>query len=160
MDDDNDEEDIEEMNEVQCKEKENTLSPSSSLTSGTDVYMDAVDIINEDANDQKSGREEFSFVLSRSNSLDGSLTPICYGSFSKEIVDSFAVNLHRIDKDVARCDRTYTYFTNIQNLKKLRNIMCTSVYLFHPQILLIEIRSFIDMFGIILPLATFKECAI
>jgi hypothetical protein len=42
--------------EVQSKEKENTLSPSSSLTSGTDVYMDAVDIINEDNDDHKSGR--------------------------------------------------------------------------------------------------------
>jgi len=60
--------------------------------------------------------------------LDGSLTPICYGSFTKEIIDSFSANLHRIDKDVARCDRTYPYFTNINNLKKLRNIMCTYVF--------------------------------
>jgi len=90
-----------------------TLSPSSSLTSGTDVYMDAVDILHEDQ---------------QNNQSDGSLTPICYGSFSKEIIDAFAANLHRIDKDVARCDRTYSYFTNINNLKKLRNIMCNYVW--------------------------------
>lgn len=103
-----------------------TLSPSSSLTSGTDVYMDAVEILNDEISNEKSGRHEFNnqfhvfLVIS-----DGSLTPICYGSFSKEIIDAFSANLHRIDKDVARCDRTYSYFTNMNNLKKLRNIMCT-----------------------------------
>jgi hypothetical protein len=35
---------------------ENTLSPSSSLTSGTDVYMDAVDILNDEQQDNKSGK--------------------------------------------------------------------------------------------------------
>lgn len=34
-----------------------------------------------------------------------------------------ALNLHRIDKDVQRCDRNYYYFTTA-NLEKLRNIMC------------------------------------
>lgn len=34
-----------------------------------------------------------------------------------------ALNLHRIDKDVQRCDRNYCYFTTA-NLEKLRNIMC------------------------------------
>ena len=72
--------------------------------------------------------------------LDGSLTPICYGRFSKELIDAFAANLHRIDKDVARCDRTYVYFTNINNLKKLRNIMCT--YVFETDISIILIRTF------------------
>ncbi|UJR28351.1 hypothetical protein I4U23_009593 [Adineta vaga] len=101
------------QDETMIKEQENTLSPSSSLTSGTDVYMDAVEVFNDDNVDDLS---------------DGSLTPICYGSFSKDIIDAFTVNLHRIDKDVARCDRTYSYFTNINNLKKLRNIMCTYVW--------------------------------
>jgi hypothetical protein len=88
-------------------EQNETISPSSSITSCTDVYMDAVDMVNDD------GRS------------DGSLTPIYYGSFSKEIIDAFAANLHRIDKDVARCDRNYSYFINLDNLKKLRTIMCT-----------------------------------
>ncbi|CAF0809598.1 unnamed protein product [Adineta steineri] len=99
--------------EVMMKEKENTLSPSSSLTSGTDVYMDAVEIFSDDNQDNKS---------------DGTITPICYGSFTKDIIDAFTLNLHRIDKDVARCDRNYPYFTNLNNLKKLRNIMCTYVW--------------------------------
>ena len=58
MDDDDDEEGKEddENDEVLLKEKENTLSPSSSLTSGTDVYMDAVDVLNEEQDDHISGR--------------------------------------------------------------------------------------------------------
>ncbi|CAM4901799.1 unnamed protein product [Rotaria socialis] len=103
----------EQDNEVDQKLLDNHLSPSSSLTSGTDVYMDAVEILSDEQ---------------PNNGSDGSLTPICYGSFTKETIDAFSVNLHRIDKDVARCDRTYTYFTNMNNLKKLRNIMCTYVW--------------------------------
>ncbi|KAL0961654.1 hypothetical protein UPYG_G00353350 [Umbra pygmaea] len=38
-----------------------------------------------------------------------------------------ALNLHRIDKDVQRCDRNYYYFTTA-NLEKLRNIMCSYVW--------------------------------
>ena len=42
-----------------------------------------------------------------------------------ELVSNFALNMHRIDKDVTRCDRTYWYFTSNDNLKKLKNIMYT-----------------------------------
>ncbi|KAI5695903.1 hypothetical protein M8J75_005084 [Diaphorina citri] len=44
-----------------------------------------------------------------------------------ELLESFGLNLHRIDKDVLRCDRNYHYFTP-ENLDKLRNIMCTYVW--------------------------------
>ncbi|CAF1687244.1 unnamed protein product, partial [Adineta ricciae] len=90
-------------------EQKEHFSPTPSLTSGADVYMDAMD----DFDDGQS---------------DGSLTPIHYGSFSKETIDLFAANIHRIDKDVARCDRNYPYFMNLNNLKKLRNVMCTYVW--------------------------------
>ncbi|XP_063219089.1 small G protein signaling modulator 2-like [Bacillus rossius redtenbacheri] len=49
------------------------------------------------------------------------------GIYSVELLDTFGLNLHRIDKDVQRCDRNYWYFTN-ENLEKLRNIMCTYVW--------------------------------
>lgn len=42
----------------------------------------------------------------------------------------YLINLHRIDKDVRRCDRQYWYFT-LENLEKLRNIMCR-YRAFHP----------------------------
>ncbi len=44
---------------------------------------------------------------------------------NKKLVDNFALNIHRIDKDVTRCDRNYWYFSNIENLKKLKNIIYT-----------------------------------
>uniref|UniRef100_A0A4W6CZN2 Small G protein signaling modulator 1b n=1 Tax=Lates calcarifer TaxID=8187 RepID=A0A4W6CZN2_LATCA len=46
---------------------------------------------------------------------------------SQETLDMYLINLHRIDKDVRRCDRTYWYFTP-ENLEKLRNIMCSYVW--------------------------------
>ncbi|XP_035206832.1 small G protein signaling modulator 1-like, partial [Stegodyphus dumicola] len=49
------------------------------------------------------------------------------GVYSNELLDLFSLNLHRIDKDVQRCDRNYWYFTG-NNLEKLRNVMCTYVW--------------------------------
>ncbi|RZF42102.1 hypothetical protein LSTR_LSTR006695 [Laodelphax striatellus] len=49
------------------------------------------------------------------------------GVYSAELLEVFGLNLHRIDKDVQRCDRNYYYFTP-DNLEKLRNIMCTYVW--------------------------------
>ncbi|XP_047228921.1 small G protein signaling modulator 1 isoform X1 [Girardinichthys multiradiatus] len=48
-------------------------------------------------------------------------------TYSQETLDMYLINLHRIDKDVRRCDRTYWYFTT-DNLEKLRNIMCSYVW--------------------------------
>lgn len=44
-----------------------------------------------------------------------------------ELLDVFSLNMHRIDKDVQRCDRNFWYFSN-ENLEKLRNVMCTYVW--------------------------------
>ncbi|XP_027137825.1 small G protein signaling modulator 1 isoform X2 [Larimichthys crocea] len=48
-------------------------------------------------------------------------------TYSQETLDMYLINLHRIDKDVRRCDRAYWYFTP-DNLDKLRNIMCSYVW--------------------------------
>ncbi|CAB4039206.1 Hypothetical predicted protein, partial [Paramuricea clavata] len=48
-------------------------------------------------------------------------------SYSDDLLDNFGLNIHRIDKDVLRCDRNYPYF-NHENLEKLRRIMCTYVW--------------------------------
>ncbi|XP_031133894.2 small G protein signaling modulator 1 isoform X2 [Sander lucioperca] len=48
-------------------------------------------------------------------------------TYSQETLDMYLINLHRIDKDVRRCDRAYWYFTP-ENLEKLRNIMCSYVW--------------------------------
>ncbi|XP_022257394.1 small G protein signaling modulator 1-like, partial [Limulus polyphemus] len=49
------------------------------------------------------------------------------GVYSMELLDQFSLNLHRIEKDVQRCDRNYWYF-RVENLEKLRNVMCTYVW--------------------------------
>ncbi|KAK3514908.1 hypothetical protein QTP70_034958, partial [Hemibagrus guttatus] len=46
---------------------------------------------------------------------------------SQELLDLYTLNLHRIDKDVQRCDRNYWYFTPA-NLEKLRNVMCSYIW--------------------------------
>uniref|UniRef100_A0A4W5M5A9 Small G protein signaling modulator 1 n=1 Tax=Hucho hucho TaxID=62062 RepID=A0A4W5M5A9_9TELE len=48
-------------------------------------------------------------------------------TYSQELLDMYTMNLHRIDKDVQRCDRNYWYFTPA-NLEKLRNIMCSYIW--------------------------------
>ncbi|XP_061731726.1 small G protein signaling modulator 1-like isoform X1 [Nerophis ophidion] len=52
---------------------------------------------------------------------------LVHKTYSQETLDMYLINLHRIDKDVRRCDRTYWYFTP-ENLDKLRNIMCSYVW--------------------------------
>lgn len=44
---------------------------------------------------------------------------------NQDLVESFGLQMHRIDKDVTRCDRNYSYFVSNVNLKKLKNIMYT-----------------------------------
>ncbi|XP_042526806.1 small G protein signaling modulator 2 isoform X2 [Dipodomys spectabilis] len=55
------------------------------------------------------------------------LEAVCAASYTIELLDTVALNLHRIDKDVQRCDRNYWYFTS-SNLERLRDIMCSYVW--------------------------------
>ncbi|XP_044601807.1 small G protein signaling modulator 2 isoform X1 [Equus asinus] len=55
------------------------------------------------------------------------LAAVCAAAYTIEILDTVALNLHRIDKDVQRCDRNYWYFTP-PNLERLRDIMCSYVW--------------------------------
>lgn len=55
-----------------------------------------------------------------------SLSPVLDDPLAnKDIVETFAANMHRIDKDVLRCDRNYPYFMLKENLDKLKNVIYT-----------------------------------
>lgn len=51
------------------------------------------------------------------------LLPV-FADLQTELLEQFGLNLHRIEKDVQRCDRNYWYFAN-ENLDKLRNVITT-----------------------------------
>ncbi|XP_049638071.1 small G protein signaling modulator 2 isoform X2 [Suncus etruscus] len=66
---------------------------------------------------------------SRASELEAAeeLAAVCAAAYTIELLDTVALNLHRIDKDVQRCDRNYWYFTS-PNLERLRDIMCSYVW--------------------------------
>ncbi|XP_028312686.1 small G protein signaling modulator 1-like [Gouania willdenowi] len=53
--------------------------------------------------------------------------PSAESPYSQQLLDLYTLNLHRIEKDVQRCDRNYWYFS-AANLEKLRNIMCSYIW--------------------------------
>ncbi|ELK18611.1 Small G protein signaling modulator 1 [Pteropus alecto] len=67
--------------------------------------------------------------LAVSTSANNEASPVSSSgvTYSPELLDLYTVNLHRIEKDVQRCDRNYWYFTPA-NLEKLRNIMCSYIW--------------------------------
>ncbi|XP_062418327.1 small G protein signaling modulator 1 isoform X3 [Pungitius pungitius] len=73
-------------------------------------------ISNESQSPQSSDRQSLARLQSDSSS-----------STQQELLDLYTLNLHRIEKDVQRCDRNYCYFTPA-NLEKLRNIMCSYIW--------------------------------
>eukprot|EP00794_Sanderia_malayensis_P013872 gene13872-15320_t len=48
-------------------------------------------------------------------------------TYDEELLKEFALNIHRIDKDVLRCDRNHPYFVQ-ENLEKLRNVIMSYVW--------------------------------
>uniref|UniRef100_A0A669CSV6 Small G protein signaling modulator 1 n=1 Tax=Oreochromis niloticus TaxID=8128 RepID=A0A669CSV6_ORENI len=70
----------------------------------------------------------FDSLAASENTKNQVTSQVSTGSpFSQELLDLYTLNLHRIEKDVQRCDRNYWYFTPA-NLEKLRNIMCSYIW--------------------------------
>ena len=51
--------------------------------------------------------------------------------YSTQLLDEVALNLHRIDKDVQRCDRNHPYFT-LTNLDAFAAVKAESVRAVEP----------------------------
>ncbi|KAJ8312140.1 hypothetical protein KUTeg_009513 [Tegillarca granosa] len=88
--------------------------------------------MEEDLNEKQEAKDKNISGLEE-NALNGDLpdlispmSPASNGG--AELLDNVTLNLHRIDKDVQRCDRNYWYFSSSSNLDKLRNVMCTYVW--------------------------------
>lgn len=100
---DKDEEDNNENETNQAQNQE----PSSKLARKTSVDL---------TSKRRRGQRRYRLESTGSVGSDASIT------------DHFGNNIHRIDKDVQRCDRNFWYFKETKNLDKLRNIMCSYVW--------------------------------
>eukprot|EP00063_Salmo_salar_P052788 XP_014027623.1 PREDICTED: small G protein signaling modulator 1-like isoform X4 [Salmo salar] len=111
---------------VRQREKEQhaaALAKCSSISASVDnpstvqrmMHRDS-NVSNESSQSCSSDRQSLARLQSDSDS-----------STQQELLDMYTINLHRIEKDVQRCDRNYWYFTPA-NLEKLRNIMCSYIW--------------------------------
>ncbi|XP_058977892.1 small G protein signaling modulator 1 [Musca domestica] len=106
-------------------------------TTSVIVTNASVDVVNWDPSPQKTTRpmsplEEQTVPTSLDALQEPKSTCVSPASsnggvYSSELLEQFGLNLHRIEKDVQRCDRNYPYFAN-ENLDKLRNVISTYVW--------------------------------
>ncbi|XP_052224639.1 small G protein signaling modulator 1-like [Dreissena polymorpha] len=128
-DDDDDDEDQAEAgeNEHEAMEEDTTLE-GTDTTCGTEGQTDAAVAVMLEGGETTVVDERVRQLSTSKESLMSPASPASHGGvYAPELLDNVALNLHRIDKDVQRCDRNYHYFT-LENLEKLRNIMCTYVW--------------------------------
>jgi hypothetical protein len=95
---------------------------SSETSKGENSKDDQDTADKRNGNDKKDPEDEDSYASASSGA--GSPVSTRGGIYTNELLETFGLNIHRIDKDVKRCDRNYWYFTE-SNLDKLRNVMCT-----------------------------------
>ncbi|GFY39377.1 small G protein signaling modulator 1 [Trichonephila inaurata madagascariensis] len=127
------------LRHMQAIESQSILITNSSLEAGSPLPSSPKELPNaeEAITTSQEQKEEKESEEPEGNQLEPEATdphsscisPASSGGgvYSNELLDMFSLNLHRIDKDVQRCDRNYWYFT-LENLEKLRNVMCTYVW--------------------------------
>uniref|UniRef100_A0A8C7YK46 Small G protein signaling modulator 2 n=1 Tax=Oryzias sinensis TaxID=183150 RepID=A0A8C7YK46_9TELE len=98
---------------------------SSSMDEGQSTEEEAPGREFQDSLSESRVCHQLDRLVTSGAATEGTLASL--SSYTIELLDTVALNLHRIDKDVQRCDRNYYYFTTA-NLEKLRNIMCSYVW--------------------------------
>ncbi|XP_067376033.1 small G protein signaling modulator 1 isoform X3 [Channa argus] len=108
---------------VRQREKEQHAAALAKCSTGASIDISSQKMIhhdstisNESQSSHSSERQSLAHLQSDSSN-----------STQQELLDLYTLNLHRIEKDVQRCDRNYWYFTPA-NLEKLRNIMCSYIW--------------------------------
>ncbi|XP_064159327.1 small G protein signaling modulator 2 [Anguilla rostrata] len=116
---------------VKQREKESTSAILAKLSSGSSIDSHVLRLIHRDSTLSNEVRRHFTHtrahIHAHAHTHTHTTMPASFSSYTIELLDTVALNLHRIDKDVQRCDRNYYYFTPA-NLEKLRNIMCSYVW--------------------------------
>ncbi|XP_065822245.1 small G protein signaling modulator 1 isoform X5 [Labrus bergylta] len=108
---------------VKQREKEQHAAALAKCSTGASIDIPSPKMVHHDStisNESQSSQSSDRQSLARLQSDSSSST-------QQELLDLYTLNLHRIDKDVQRCDRNYWYFTPA-NLEKLRNIMCSYIW--------------------------------
>ncbi|KAM9743792.1 small G protein signaling modulator 1 isoform 2-T2 [Menidia menidia] len=100
---------------MELRQKEEKLSPEGSESNLSEPEMESLYPPFESTSTPGNSRK------------DGTCGESAGSTYSQELLDLYTLNLHRIEKDVQRCDRNYWYFTPT-NLEKLRNIMCSYIW--------------------------------
>ncbi|RNA19558.1 small G signaling modulator 1 isoform X2 [Brachionus plicatilis] len=89
----------------------------------------SIDLLSPIASEEEKNKSDMISIISPlSLSSSGSNHMMGDNYLNKELYDAFALNMHRIDKDVLRCDRNFWYFSSVENLNKLKNIIYTYVW--------------------------------
>ncbi|XP_067263654.1 small G protein signaling modulator 1 isoform X7 [Chanodichthys erythropterus] len=108
---------------VRQREKEQHAVALAKCSSGTSMDSTTQRIMHRDSTISNESSQSCSSDRQRDSRLQSDSS----SSTQQELLDMYTLNLHRIDKDVQRCDRNYWYFTPA-NLEKLRNIMCSYIW--------------------------------
>ncbi|XP_024861216.1 small G protein signaling modulator 1 isoform X7 [Kryptolebias marmoratus] len=113
------------QNETSSPDSGHPSSRNFSITSGlSDGSFSTEDSAATDATQRPAAAPQASQSSAKPAEGDGDVLP---AESQQELLDLYTLNLHRIEKDVQRCDRNYWYFTPA-NLEKLRNIMCSYIW--------------------------------